>query len=304
MHPIVIELKGVVKTFRALRAVDGVDLTIRRGEYVGLLGPNGAGKTTLVEMIEGIQAPDDGEIHIFGKSWADSAEELRKRVGLCLQETHFMDKIRVRETMKLFGSFHDSTEERVDEMLGLVNLTDKSRDFVVNLSGGQKQRLALGIALLSRPEILILDEPTTGLDPHARREIWKILGDIRNAGTTLILTTHYMEEAEHLCERIVVMDKGRVLADGPKRELLASMGGETISFRAKKKIAEKSLRRVPGFLSYIPQDGGGRVFVSRMRDALPVFLSAAKSAGITDIECRRSTLDDVFIHMTGRTLDE
>ncbi len=300
----VIELAGVVKSFKSLRAVDGVDLSIAQGQYVGLLGPNGAGKTTLVEMIEGIQKPDEGHIRLFGKSWDESASELRSRVGLCLQETHFTDKLTVRETMRLFGSFHDVSEDRITEMLGLVNLAEKSEARVVNLSGGQKQRLALGISLLSRPEILILDEPTTGLDPHARREIWSILRDIKKAGTTLILTTHYMEEAENLCERIVVMDRGRILADGQKRDLLASMGGETISFRARKAVTEKSLRAIPGFLSYRSESGGGRLFVKRMRDALPLFLRITKPAGITDIECRRSTLDDVFISMTGRHLTE
>ncbi len=218
----VIEVKGVFKSFKDVHAVRGVDLRIPEGEFVGLLGPNGAGKTTLVEMIEGIQFPDKGEILIFGKAWKGNEYELRQKMGLSLQETRFFEKLTVYETLRVFASFFDLGKERVLEVMHLTGLDEKRKAYTVNLSGGQRQRLALGIALLNQPRILLLDEPTTGLDPTARREIWEILRKIKEtSNTSMILTTHYMEEAEQLCDRIVVLDHGQILKEGPIRELLS-----------------------------------------------------------------------------------
>ena len=217
----VIEVKDVHKSFKAVRAVRGVDLRIRRGEFVAILGPNGAGKTTLVEMIEGIQRPDRGEITILGKKWKGHADELHSVIGLSLQETRFVDKLRVTETLRLFASFYQLGQDRVDEIISIVGLEDKKRSYVVNLSGGQRQRLALGLSLINRPKVLLLDEPTTGLDPNARREIWAILRGLKkDSETSLILTTHYMEEAEQLCDTIVIMFEGKVLREGTLRDLL------------------------------------------------------------------------------------
>ncbi|MCX6243325.1 MAG: ABC transporter ATP-binding protein [Bacteroidetes bacterium] len=218
----VIEVRNVFKSFKTVQAVRGIDLTIYPGQFVALLGPNGAGKTTLVEMIEGIQKPDRGEILILGKSWRGNEDELRKVIGLSLQETRFIDKLTVRETVKLFASFFDLDNSRIDEIINLVGLDEKRKSYVVNLSGGQRQRLALGIALLNEPVILLLDEPTTGLDPNARREIWSILQKLRErTQTSMILTTHYMEEAEKLCEQIVIIDQGQILKQGTLEELLS-----------------------------------------------------------------------------------
>jgi ABC-2 type transport system ATP-binding protein len=218
---LVIEVTDVHKSFKTVQAVRGVDLRIRPGEFVAILGPNGAGKTTLVEMIEGIQKPDRGEITILGKKWKGHADELHQVIGLSLQETRFVDKLRVTETLKLFASFYQLGQDRVDEIIDTVGLEDKRKSYVVNLSGGQRQRLALGIALLNRPKILLLDEPTTGLDPNARREVWAILRELRKRSqTSLILTTHYMEEAEQLCDYIIIIDKGKILREGTLRELL------------------------------------------------------------------------------------
>jgi ABC-2 type transport system ATP-binding protein len=218
----VIEVKGVFKSFKDVHAVRGVDLVIPEGEFLGLLGPNGAGKTTLVEMIEGIQHPDKGEILIFGKPWKGNEYELREQMGLSLQETRFFEKLTVYETLRVFASFFDLGKERVLEVLTLTGLDEKRKAFTVNLSGGQRQRLALGIALLNKPKILLLDEPTTGLDPTARREIWEILKKIKETTrTSLILTTHYMEEAEVLCDRIVVLDHGQILKEGRLSDLLS-----------------------------------------------------------------------------------
>ena len=223
-NDLVIEVKNVQKSFKAVHAVRGIDLRISPGQFVAILGPNGAGKTTLVEMIEGIQQPDKGEIFILGKSWKGNENYLRRLIGLSLQETHFIEKLTVWETLRLFASFFGIGKERCEEILYLVALEEKRKAWVVNLSGGQRQRLALGISMLNKPKILLLDEPTTGLDPNARREIWAILHKLKDQSqTSLILTTHYMEEAEHLCDFIVIIDHGKILKQGTLTELLGEV---------------------------------------------------------------------------------
>ena len=225
----VIEVQNVWKSFKTVQAVKGIDLNIESGQFVALLGPNGAGKTTLVEMIEGIQKPDKGEITIMGKKWKGNEDELHRIIGLSLQETRFFDKLRVTETLMMFSSFFGQGKERVKEIIDIVGLDEKKKAYVVNLSGGQRQRLALGIALINNPAILLLDEPTTGLDPNARREIWDILNALRrNSGTSMILTTHYMEEAENLCDYIVIMDHGKILMEGTQKQLLEGETAEKI----------------------------------------------------------------------------
>jgi ABC-2 type transport system ATP-binding protein len=219
----VIEVKEVWKSFKTVQAVKGISLNIPKGQFVALLGPNGAGKTTLVEMIEGIQKPDSGDIKIIGKHWKGNEDELHRIIGLSLQETRFIDKLRVSETLMLFASFFNLGRERVNEIIDIVGLEEKRRSYVVNLSGGQRQRLAIGIALINTPAILLLDEPTTGLDPNARREIWEILMGLKDKSeTSMILTTHYMEEAEKLCDHIVIMDNGIFLREGTLDQLLVN----------------------------------------------------------------------------------
>jgi len=222
MYKPVIEVKNVWKSFKTVQAVKGIDLIIPKGQFTALLGPNGAGKTTLVEMIEGIQKPDSGEITIMGKRWRGNEDELHRIIGLSLQETRFIDKLRVTETLRLFASFFNLGKDRVNEIIEIVGLEDKKRSYVVNLSGGQRQRLAIGLALINTPAILLLDEPTTGLDPNARREIWEILTKLKKASeTSMILTTHYMEEAEKLCDYVVIMDNGIILREGTTGQLLS-----------------------------------------------------------------------------------
>lgn len=222
----IIEVSNVKKSFKEVHAVKGVDIFIRQGEFVGLLGPNGAGKTTLVEMIEGLQQPDEGSIKLAGKTWKQHKKELHKLIGLSLQETRFIDRLTVFETTQMFASFYNLGTNRVNEVIELVELQEKKKAYVNNLSGGQRQRLALGIALLNKPSILLLDEPTTGLDPHARRGIWNILKNLKDEkNTSLILTTHYMDEAEFLCDRIVIMDQGHILADSTLERLLTDYDG-------------------------------------------------------------------------------
>jgi ABC-2 type transport system ATP-binding protein len=216
-----IEVNNVYKSFKDVQAVRGISLAISRGEFVALLGPNGAGKTTLVEMMEGLRRPDGGEIFIQGKNWRRHERELRKIIGLSLQETHFSGRLTVRETLRLFASFFSLDEKRVNEVIEWTGLEGKQASRVGTLSGGQRQRLALAVALLNHPQILFLDEPTTGLDPHSRFDLWKILKGLKDRGeTTLILTTHYMEEAESLCDFIVIIDEGKVLKEGRLCDLL------------------------------------------------------------------------------------
>lgn len=306
---LLISAKGLHKSFKKVKAVDGVDFTLAAGEYVALLGPNGAGKTTLVEMIEGIRTPDRGEIRVRGLSIKDERSSLYGRLGISFQETRFLEKITVLETIRLFASFYRQPDKRIEEVIRLVGLEEKRGAYTKNLSGGQRQRLALGIALLNDPEILILDEPTTGLDPAARREIWDILMKLRTErGTSLILTTHYMEEATHLCDRIIIMDRGRFLAQGSLSDLLSKMNMPDIAHFV-----------VAGPLPYdIPQGSGGLVIewnrstgkgrceMHNVSEELPALFALLEKNGLRlkDFEHVRPTLDDLFLEMTGRRLTE
>jgi ABC-2 type transport system ATP-binding protein len=241
----VIEVKNVWKSFKTVQAVKGINLGIPRGRFVALLGPNGAGKTTLVEMIEGIQKPDRGEITIMGRHWKGNEDKLHQIIGLSLQETRFIDKLRVTETLKLFASFFNLGMERVNEIIEIVGLEEKRKSYVVHLSGGQRQRLAIGISLINNPAILLLDEPTTGLDPNARREIWDILRNLKTRSqTSMILTTHYMEEAENLCDYIIIIDKGIILREGTLSQLLEDETSEkVVEFTADTRLDESLLRQ-------------------------------------------------------------
>ena len=305
-----IQVNNVKKHFRSTKAVDGVSLEIEKGEFVALLGPNGAGKTTLVEMIEGIQKPDSGEILVKGMNWKNHSNEIRKIIGLSLQETHFIDKLRVDETLALFASFYDLPNSRIESALKMVGLEEKRKTYTKNLSGGQKQKLALAIAFLNRPEILLLDEPTTGLDPTARREVWDILmGMKKKFNTAMILTTHYMEEASYLCNRILMIDHGKMLARGTLNELLAKYkNGEIINFEVDKGIEEKVFRALGNYLSINLQNNNtkGEIIVESIVHYLPALLKHIESQQLklNSIECRKMTLDDLFITMTGRHLSD
>lgn len=306
----VIEVKNVWKSFKTVQAVKGINLTIPEGQFVALLGPNGAGKTTLVEMIEGIQKPDKGEITIMGKKWKGNEDELHNIIGLSLQETHFIDKLRVSETLLLFAGFFNLGRQRVNEIIDIVGLEEKRKSYVVNLSGGQRQRLAIGIALINNPAILLLDEPTTGLDPNARREIWEILTALKTkAETSMILTTHYMEEAENLCDYIVIMDNGVILKEGTLLQLLEEDTDEkVVEFTAERALTEKEM--ISSDLPFIIRRGEtkekGFVTLTNFQAELPAFMTFMKSKNIIlkHMECRRKTLDDLFISLTGRKINE
>jgi ABC-2 type transport system ATP-binding protein len=303
-----IRIEHVTKRFRKLVAVNDLSLTVNSGEFVALLGPNGAGKTTLVEMLEGLQRPTSGEIRVFGLHWEDHQDFLHRQLGISLQETRFIDKLRVLETLNLFASFYDLPNQRVKEILSLIGLEEKARSFVVNLSGGQRQRLALGVGLLNKPRMLLLDEPTTGLDPTSRRELWNILVDLRKQEhISLILTTHYMEEASFLCERIIIMDKGSILAQGTLDELLSRHDqGEIIEFTAACEFDPRHFLSVAGVRNIFQlANGKHRIIVDNIIDVLPSLLRDFESfrCGLLSLECRKFTLDDLFVSLTGRTLD-
>ncbi|MFZ4400167.1 MAG: ABC transporter ATP-binding protein [Bacteroidales bacterium] len=304
----IIEVRDVYKSFKSVHAVKGINLSIAEGQFVALLGPNGAGKTTLVEMIEGIQKPDKGEIIIAGKKWKGNEDALHHIIGLSLQETYFIDKLTVIETLRMFASFYDEKEERVAEVIQLVALEEKRKSYVVNLSGGQRQRLALGIALLNHPRVLILDEPTTGLDPNARREIWQILLELKKKSkTAMLLTTHYMEEAEQLCDYVVIMDKGNILKEGNVAELLNNENGsKNIEFTLHGFHETIDLNdSFPGIL-WNRENQKGTFQINEMKDDMKSFLEILenKNLQLKDLECRRTSLDDLFTSLTGRHLNE
>jgi len=309
VHPLV-QVTDVYKSFKAVKAVNGLTFQVDQGQFLALLGPNGAGKTTMVEMIEGIQQPDRGEILIDGKKWKHHEEEIHRIIGISLQETQYIDKLTVHETLALFASFYHLPKNRVDEVIGIVRLEEKQKAYVVNLSGGQRQRLALSIALLNQPKILLLDEPTTGLDPAARREVWDILQKLKKeSGTALILTTHYMEEAEQLCDYIIIIDHGLILKEGTISQLL--------KVEKDKKIVEFTLRNdhLPAGtdsdhsifrIHWNKELRKGSVELNEFDKELPEFLEFlhSKKFTIEHLESRRISLDDLFISLTGRHLNE
>lgn len=305
-----VEVSDVHKSFKDVHAVKGLSFNVMEGKFLALLGPNGAGKTTMVEMIEGIQIPDKGKIIIDGKKWSHHSYEIHQLIGLSLQETRYVDKLTVRETLKLFSSFYGLPKKRVNEVIELTGLEEKDKAYTVNLSGGQRQRLALGIALLNKPKVLLLDEPTTGLDPNARREVWNILKQLKEeAKTSLILTTHYMEEAEQLCDYIIIIDHGKILQEGTLQNLLKLNNG--------KKIVEFTLGQSPSNLSVfnnnapfsISWDKISEKGVFEMEDfdkGLPQFLKflTRNNLKLDKLESRKVSLDDLFISLTGRHLHE
>ncbi|MCB9832147.1 MAG: ABC transporter ATP-binding protein [Planctomycetes bacterium] len=309
LHPIA--ARGLVRRFGDLTAVAGIDLEARAGSCLGLLGPNGAGKTTTIEMLEGLQSPDEGEISILGRSWATDAAGIRERIGVQLQETSFQDKLSVQETLSLFASFYRRPRP-VPEVLALVNLTEKATARVHQLSGGQRQRLALGCALVNAPEVLFLDEPTTGLDPQARRRVWEIVEEFKRAGGAVLLTTHYMDEAERLADDLVIVDHGKVIARGTPPEIIRSLAVESI---VEFSLAEGStldagqlaeLGGLPGVIEARNLAGGYLLEVDDTRAALGSLIGWLERSGTvaTDIGTHRPTLEDVFVSLTGKHLRE
>ena len=304
-------LRGVRKAFADVQAVDGLDLEVPRGECFGLLGPNGAGKTTTIEMCEGLTAPDQGTVEVLGLNWHNGADALRQRIGIQLQETQFPDKLTVEETLRMFRSFFKRGIS-VDESIRTAQLEEKRKSRVGGLSGGQKQRLAMACALVGDPELLFLDEPTTGLDPQARRHLWDLVDGLKQAGRTIILTTHYMDEAERLCDRVAIMDHGKVIALGTPQQLIGTIGGEDIVEFAVSGIEATGhgsvdvapLLAIPGVQSHRVDAGLHQLSVSELHLAVPRIFAALNQQGLhlSEFRTHSATLEDVFVRMTGRNL--
>lgn len=308
-----LSIRGLRKAFADVQAVDGIDLEVQRGECFGLLGPNGAGKTTTIEICEGLTEPDAGAVELLGLNWKTGARELRQRIGIQLQETQFPDKLTVEETLRLFRSFFHGGQS-VDDAIRVAQLEEKRSSRVGGLSGGQKQRLAMATALVGDPELLFLDEPTTGLDPQARRHLWDLVEGLKLAGRTIILTTHYMDEAERLCDRVAIMDHGRVIALGTPQQLIASVGGEDIvefavSAKDDSRASEALLRperltAIPGVQSHRVDDALHQLSVSELHTAVPRIFAALEEQGLhlSEFRTHSATLEDVFVRLTGRNL--
>jgi ABC-2 type transport system ATP-binding protein len=311
------------KRYDAVVAVDGLDLDVRTGECFGLLGPNGAGKTTTIEILEGLIDPDAGDVEVLGLTWARAASELRQRIGVQLQETQLPPKLTAGEVVRLFRSFYRAGPPS-DDVLGIVQLHEKRDAWVSKLSGGQKQRLAIACALVGAPDLLFLDEPTTGLDPQSRRSLWELIESFRAEGRTVLLTTHYMEEASRLCDRVGVMDRGRIIAVGSPAELIASLhadhvieftlaardGGvapavDTGAPEARSAVVPMAgLRALPGVTDVREQDGRYLLTVREAHRVLPQLLELVRShsADLASLSTHHATLEDVFVSLTGRQL--
>ena len=299
-----ISVDGLVKRFEDVAAVDGVSFSVPAGTCLGLLGPNGAGKTTTVEILEGLQEPTAGTVRVLGQSWALDGPRLKGRIGICLQETRFYEKMTVRETVTLFRSFYPSGLS-VEDAIHLVALEEKRDGRVGKLSGGQRQRLALAVALVGDPEVLFLDEPTTGLDPASRRGLWDVIEALKARGRTVVLTTHYMEEAQRLCDQVVIVDHGKVVAQGTPQALVDAYGGmQVIEFECQPPLPLEACRTLPGCSDVQAHNGTVRLAVRGLPEALPALLRTVEAAHGTllQLSTHVPTLDDVFLHLTGRSL--
>lgn len=292
-------------------AVRGLDLAVEKGECFGLLGPNGAGKTTTIEILEGLLDATSGEVEVLGFHWGRHDDEIRQRIGISLQETRLSEKLSVQETLRLFRSFYHKGIEP-EEAMAQVSLEEKAKSWVRDLSGGQKQRLAVACALVGDPELLFLDEPTTGLDPQSRRQLWDIIRQFREAGRTVLLTTHYMDEAERLCDRVAIVDLGKVIALDTPRELIASLGGDhiiefTIEGDGKSTAAacEKFLD-LPEVSAARSEDDRISLSVREPHVALPALLARLETlhCRLTGLTTRHASLEDVFVKLAGRHLEE
>ena len=310
MSELAIRVKGLRKTYPGrdgpVYALSGVDLEVKAGECFGLLGPNGAGKTTTVEILEGLNQPTVGEVEVLGLRWEAHANAIRERIGVTLQETRFPDKETVRELLCLFRSFY---KHGIDPELAMqkVALESKANALVETLSGGQQRRLAVALALVGEPELLFLDEPTTGLDPQSRRQLWDVIKDLREHGSTILLTTHYMDEAERLCDRVAVIDQGKVIALGSPAELISRLGGEHViefALQGQSDAQASQFAAIPGVL-FARSEGDGFVLgVSEPHHALPALLGYVEQQNhsLARLTTRHASLEDVFVSLTGRHL--
>src|ERR1700733_12508240 len=308
--PTAIQCRDLRKTYDGqVEAVRGLNLEIQAGECFGLLGPNGAGKTTTIEILEGLLAPTSGEVKILGKSWREDEREMREWLGISLQETRLSEKLTVRETIELFASFYREPRS-AEEVLDDLQLTEKSDAWVGKLSGGQRQRLAVATALVCNPRILFLDEPTTGLDPQSRRQLWDIIREFQRGGGTVLLTTHYMDEAERLCDRLAIVDQGQIIAEGSPADLIERLGGHhVVEFAVSGNghgAALEVWRELPSVESVREADGMLALSVREPHLTIPALLDAIEKQGsaLQHLTTRQASLEDVFVRLTGRHLRE
>ena len=301
----VIQVRGLVKRFGALTAVSGVSFDVKRGEIFGILGPNGAGKTTMLECIEGLLKPDDGETSILGMNTIEHPEQVKDRVGVQLQSSAYFDRLTLTEILDLFGQMYSRRVEP-EKLLKMVELSEKAGDVVKALSGGQKQRFTLAASLVNDPEVVFLDEPTTGLDPLARRNVWELIERMHEEGRTIVLTTHYMEEAQHLCERVAVMDAGAIIALDSPSELIRGLSTPfQIRLSTSIPVAMDDLAELPGVQQPVSQDGEYYLLPAFSTEAtLPALLQWLndKSVSPLHLEVNSATLEDVFLKLTGKDL--
>ena len=304
-----LSIRGLRKCYKDVVAVAGVNLEVHQGECFGLLGPNGAGKTTTIEICEGLTEADAGSVELFGLRWGSDSSALRQRIGIQLQETQLSEKLTVEETLRLFRSFYKRGRD-IGEVIATVQLEEKRKSRVGGLSGGQKQRLAMACALVGEPDLLFLDEPTTGLDPQARRQLWDLVERLKSAGRTVLLTTHYMDEAERLCDRIGIMDHGRIIALGTPRELIASLGVEHVIEFAPDGGGPKpdtaALQGLDGVRDVRVDGGIYQLAVLELHRSVPLLFDTLARDGIqlSELRTHSATLEDVFVHLTGRHLRE
>ena len=309
--PAAIECRDLRKTYDGkVEAVRGLSLRIEGGECFGLLGPNGAGKTTTIEILEGLLDPTSGEVTILGHTWQKNQREVREWLGISLQETRLSEKLTVRETIDLFASFYREPRS-ADDVLDDLQLGEKADAFVGKLSGGQRQRLAVATALVGNPRILFLDEPTTGLDPQSRRQLWDIIRSFQRNGGTVLLTTHYMDEAERLCDRLAIVDHGEIIAEGTPSELIERLGGHhVVEFEASGNSSDGTAlaawRALPGVESVRHDDGLVSLTVREPHLTIPALLDAVEKHGsqLLHLTTRQASLEDVFVNLTGRHLRE
>lgn len=305
-EPAIIDARGLVKRYGGVNAVDGVDLTVQPREIFGILGPNGAGKTTTLEMIEGLRRPDAGTIRVAGIDAVANSDAVRRVIGVQLQTTALFDYLNAGELIELFAGLYgvDASAARVDELLGTVELQEKRRARVDEMSGGQQQRLSIALALVNRPRIVFLDEPTTGLDPQARRTLWQTVQDIRAAGATVVLTTHYMEEAEVLCDRVAIMDRGQVIACDTPVGLIRALG-TTAGVHARVvagDLPNAILAALPGVTGGGIEGGRLHLHTTDAQETLIALLDLVRQHEVvlSDLSTSQPTLEDVFLSLAGR----
>ena len=307
-----IDCQNLVKTYPGkppVEAVRGIDFQVHVGECFGVLGPNGAGKTTTIEILEGLLRATSGSASILGMNWTTNATAIRERIGVSLQETQLSDRLTVGETLTLFRSFYASGISPTEAM-SRVSLEEKVNSWIKNLSGGQKQRLAVATALVGDPELIFLDEPTTGLDPTSRRQLWDIIESFKEQNRTVMLTTHYMEEAERLCDRVAIFDAGKIIAEGSPAELIRSLGANhVIEFstgETTQGISVDWVNRLPSVSQVQVEEEGIRVTADRLHEVLPGLVAGLedRKISLTGLSTREATLEDVFVKLTGKHLSD